>query len=143
MAAPLHPAIAAFVHPSTADVGRYAYMDVGGRAAPGACSREQRRSSCRSNYLPTHMAAPLHPATAAFVHPCTADVGNDCSYNPVAFTPSLEVRSADHAGAIICRPTWQLHCILQSLHLYIPVRQTWAMIVPTILLHLLHPWRSD
>jgi hypothetical protein len=37
------------------DVGRYAYMEVGGRAAPGAGSREQRRSSCRSNYRPTYI----------------------------------------------------------------------------------------
>ena len=41
-AAPLHPATAAFVPPCTTDVG--------GRAASGACSREQRRSSCRSNF---------------------------------------------------------------------------------------------
>ena len=26
------------------------------------------------------------------------DVGNDCSYNHVAFPPYMEVRSADHAG---------------------------------------------
>ena len=43
--------------------------------------------------------------------------GKDCSYNPFAFPPSLEVR---------CRR-------------YDPR----ASIVPTMLLHFLRPWRSD
>ncbi len=35
--------------------------------------------------------------------------GKDCSYNPIAFPPSMEVRvgSAENAGAIFSRPTWQ------------------------------------
>ena len=55
--------LAALVHPWTSEVpimqathkhvGKYAYMEVGGRASPGAGSREQRRSSCRSDYRST------------------------------------------------------------------------------------------
>ena len=48
---------------------------------------------------------------------CRRLQGKDCSYNPFAFPPSLEVR---------CRR-------------YDPM----ASIVPTMLLHFLRPWRSD
>ncbi len=44
--------------------------------------------------------------------------GRDCSHNPSAFPPSMEVRCTNAAGA-------------------------WQRIVPTILLHFRRPWRSD
>ena len=52
--------------------------------------------------------------------------GKDCSYNPVAFPPSMEVRCGECGK---CRSNFQ--------------PTTMARIVPTILLHFLHPWRSD
>ncbi len=117
MAVLLHPAITGFVHPCTADVGRYAYKDVGGRAAPGAGSRELRRSSCRRNYLPT----------SAFRSRWSG--GNDCSYNLIAFPPSMEVRGASAVRV------WQ-GLLLQTLCISsFPGGQ--------MLRSGLHPWRSE
>ncbi len=62
---------------------------------------------CRSKYLPTHMEVgsaenawsnfqPVHPWTYSHRHPWLFVIydphGKDCSYNPVAFPPSMEVR---------------------------------------------------
>ena len=123
--------------------------------------REQRsRSSCRSNCR-TNRSGPtiFCISSVSAIAPCialTSSVpagrlavrrrklrlqGKDCSYNPIAFPPSLVVRRRTTAGQGLF-PT-----IL--LHFHRPWRSdagrydSRARIVPTILLHFLHPWRSE
>ena len=68
--------LAHFHHPWRSDVGRYDSREGGGRVAPGAATESNAGSSCRDVQVPRNTR--LH--------------GKDCSYNPIAFPPSLVVR---------------------------------------------------